>query len=161
MGARLMTGILTTLLAASAGAQESKRPPEPQGVEFEGETRLANIAQLTFGGQNAEAYWSPDGTELITLTSSPEWNHAGVTIWNIATGSPQLSIDGLDWWSFDGVTFVNDGEGFAVQNWDETQEPIDTVGEGWGPVQLRDSTTGQVLMSFAETEGQERHFPRR
>jgi Tol biopolymer transport system component len=27
--------------------------------------RLENIRQLTFGGQNAEAYWSPDGRRLI------------------------------------------------------------------------------------------------
>lgn len=27
--------------------------------------RLANIRQLTFGGQNAEAYWSPDGKKLV------------------------------------------------------------------------------------------------
>ena len=27
--------------------------------------RLKNIRQLTFGGQNAEAYWSPDGERLI------------------------------------------------------------------------------------------------
>ena len=26
---------------------------------------LANIRQLTFGGQNAEAYWSPDGKRLV------------------------------------------------------------------------------------------------
>lgn len=30
-----------------------------------GETRLKNITQLTFGGQNAEAYFSHDGKELI------------------------------------------------------------------------------------------------
>lgn len=40
-------------------------PAEPQGLWFEGETRLANVRQLTFGGQNAEAYWSPDGTQLV------------------------------------------------------------------------------------------------
>jgi Tol biopolymer transport system component len=27
--------------------------------------RLTNIRQLTFGGQNAEAYWSPDGRRLV------------------------------------------------------------------------------------------------
>ena len=27
--------------------------------------RLANIRQITFGGQNAEAYWSPDGRRLV------------------------------------------------------------------------------------------------
>ena len=29
------------------------------------EKHLANVRQLTFGGQNAEAYWSADGTRLI------------------------------------------------------------------------------------------------
>lgn len=32
---------------------------------FEGESHLQNIRQLTFGGQNAEAYWNGDGTKLI------------------------------------------------------------------------------------------------
>src|SRR5918992_3090045 len=30
-----------------------------------GERHLANIRQLTFGGENAEAYWSADGKKLI------------------------------------------------------------------------------------------------
>ncbi len=30
-----------------------------------GEEHLANIRQLTFGGENAEAYWSADGKRLI------------------------------------------------------------------------------------------------
>jgi Tol biopolymer transport system component len=29
------------------------------------EVHLANVRQLTFGGENAEAYWSADGTQLI------------------------------------------------------------------------------------------------
>lgn len=29
------------------------------------EAHLKNIRQLTFGGENAEAYWSPDGKELV------------------------------------------------------------------------------------------------
>jgi Tol biopolymer transport system component len=32
---------------------------------FEGETHFANLKQITFGGQNAEAYFSHDGAELI------------------------------------------------------------------------------------------------
>jgi len=32
---------------------------------YEGETHFANLKQLTFGGQNAEAYFSHDGSELI------------------------------------------------------------------------------------------------
>lgn len=29
------------------------------------ERRLRNLRQLTSGGENAEAYWSPDGARLI------------------------------------------------------------------------------------------------
>ena len=58
---RTVAGLLLTvpvLVAADA-------PPEPAGLWFEGEDRLRNVRQLTFGGQNAEAYWSPDGDRLI------------------------------------------------------------------------------------------------
>ena len=34
-------------------------------LAVEGETNLKNIKQLTFGGENAEAYWSFDGKQLI------------------------------------------------------------------------------------------------
>jgi TolB protein len=40
--------------------------PAPPGLLAPGEEKhLANVRQLTFGGQNAEAYWSADGTRLI------------------------------------------------------------------------------------------------
>ena len=29
------------------------------------ETHLADVRQMTFGGENAEAYWSPDSSELV------------------------------------------------------------------------------------------------
>jgi Tol biopolymer transport system component len=37
------------------------------------ESHLANVVQLTFGGQNAEAYWSLDGKRLAYQTRQPEW----------------------------------------------------------------------------------------
>ena len=50
-------------------------PPESQTLQikagkpfektFEGEKHFKNIRQLTFGGENAEAYFSSDGTKLI------------------------------------------------------------------------------------------------
>jgi Tol biopolymer transport system component len=39
---------------------------------FPQETHLKNIRQLTFGGQNAEAYFSHDGTELIFQSTRGE-----------------------------------------------------------------------------------------
>ena len=46
------------VITTSAIAQSNK-------VSFEGEKRLKNVKQLTFGGENAEAYFSSDGKELI------------------------------------------------------------------------------------------------
>jgi TolB protein len=37
------------------------------------ERHLVNIRQLTFGGQNAEAYWNMDGTKLVYQTRQPEF----------------------------------------------------------------------------------------
>ncbi|HEX6849884.1 MAG TPA: hypothetical protein VF139_00645 [Candidatus Polarisedimenticolaceae bacterium] len=41
------------------------RAGKPFGKTFPGEERLSDVRQLTFGGENAEAYFSPDGTKLI------------------------------------------------------------------------------------------------
>ncbi|HET7038924.1 MAG TPA: hypothetical protein VFH97_03495 [Gemmatimonadales bacterium] len=51
---------------APAPPSAAVRPPEP------GEAHLANIRQLTFGGQNAEAYFSPDGRQLIFQRTEPD-----------------------------------------------------------------------------------------
>jgi Tol biopolymer transport system component len=48
---------------AQAGSDDSLRD--------EREVHLADVRQLTFGGENAEAYWSPDGTELIFQSTRP------------------------------------------------------------------------------------------
>ncbi len=60
------------LVAASAAGQTSPR--------------LANIRQLTFGGQNAEAYWSPDGRRLIFQSTRGEYRCDQIFIMN-ADGS--------------------------------------------------------------------------
>ncbi len=52
-----LPGLPAVLVAAEAGGQ-AKTEAEPR------EVRLRNVRQLTFGGQNAEAYFSPDGSRL-------------------------------------------------------------------------------------------------
>jgi len=42
-------------------------------VHDERETHLSDVRQLTFGGENAEAYWSPDGSELIFQRTFAEY----------------------------------------------------------------------------------------
>ncbi len=40
-------------------------------VHDERELHFENVRQLTFGGENAEAYWSPDGKELVFQSTRP------------------------------------------------------------------------------------------
>ncbi|MFB3815734.1 MAG: TolB family protein [Terriglobales bacterium] len=47
-----------------AGSQSSSAPVE-KGPAMPQEKHLSNLRQLTFGGQNAEAYFSADGRQLI------------------------------------------------------------------------------------------------
>src|SRR5205814_9092648 len=51
--------------AAAAPAKFEIKAGKPFEKRFDGEKHLADVRQLTFGGENAEAYWSPDGTKLI------------------------------------------------------------------------------------------------
>lgn len=39
----------------------------------EDEPNLSNVRQMTFGGQNAEAYWSADGKQIIYQTRQPQY----------------------------------------------------------------------------------------
>ena len=40
---------------------------------FEGENHFKNIQQITFGGDNAEAYWSFDDQQIIFQSNNKEW----------------------------------------------------------------------------------------
>lgn len=55
-------GALAAVLALAAGP-----PPSGPlgGLHDQRERHLSNVRQLTFGGQNAEAYWSFDGKKII------------------------------------------------------------------------------------------------
>ncbi|MFZ0257356.1 MAG: hypothetical protein WAN46_17340 [Gammaproteobacteria bacterium] len=72
----LMNGMFSILLALVLGmgvvprADSSnqfvgKQSATNDDLRFQGEVRLSNIRQLSFGGQNAEAYFSSDGSQLI------------------------------------------------------------------------------------------------
>src|SRR5215467_2575844 len=50
--------------------------------------RLTDLHQLTHGGQNAEAYWSPDGKRLIFMTTRPPYECDQIFVMN-ADGSDQ------------------------------------------------------------------------
>jgi TolB protein len=88
--------IIFTLGHASArqpgGAAPGGPVPGPSGPE----PRLKNIRQLTFGGENAEAYFSPDGRRLVFQST-----RAGTPCDQIFA----MSLDGSD------VTRLSSGKG--------------------------------------------------
>ncbi len=51
-------------------------------------THFSDVRQLTHGGQNAEAYWAPDGKRLIFQTTRPPYDCDQIFIMN-ADGSDQ------------------------------------------------------------------------
>ena len=59
------TMIACGLLAACLQGCSGEQGPAVSHAPEEGERFFANLTQLTFGGQNAEAYFSPDGKRLI------------------------------------------------------------------------------------------------
>jgi Tol biopolymer transport system component len=73
MRADVFASCIVVMCALSGGILESSA--SAQGAQSElrdsREAHLADIRQLTFGGENAEAYWSPDGQSLIFQSARP------------------------------------------------------------------------------------------
>ena len=72
--------VIVTVVAASACAGEPAEREAggtgeagwaPVSFAMPGEDHLRNVRQLTFGGENAEAYWSFDGSMLIYQARKP------------------------------------------------------------------------------------------
>src|SRR5512133_1591165 len=61
------------------------------GAAAAGPPHLANLRQLTHGGQNAEAYWAPDGKRLIFQSTRPPYSCDQIFIMN-ADGSDQRLV---------------------------------------------------------------------
>jgi len=60
-----LAGLLLMLVAGRGAADDAAAQPVSTGLILPGETHFRNLRQLTFGGENAEAYFSHDGRELI------------------------------------------------------------------------------------------------
>src|SRR5688572_18302633 len=58
-------------LAPSRSRQLRAVPPAPDANAAE--RHLRNVRKLTSGGENAEAYFSPDGTRLIYQSTRPAY----------------------------------------------------------------------------------------
>lgn len=70
--------IFAALLPDSMATWPSWRAIATNGQE----KHLSNIRQLTFGGQNAEAYWSKDGRSIIFQSRQPDYPDEQIFIMN-------------------------------------------------------------------------------
>ncbi len=73
--------------AGTAPAAEALRDPR--------EVHLRNLRQLTFGGENAEAYWSPDGTRLIFQSTRDGAACDQIYVMEVETGGVRRVSTGL------------------------------------------------------------------
>lgn len=80
----LSVASLAAVLLFGCASEEKQTEKEPvkdgysgatqtDKIQYNGEKHLANIRQLTFGGDNAEAYWSFDDQTLVFQATNPDW----------------------------------------------------------------------------------------
>jgi Tol biopolymer transport system component len=67
---------------------------KPYEKTFDGEKHLKDIRQLTFGGENAEAYFTPDGTKIIYQATVPGAGCDQEYTMDLATGETKLVSSG-------------------------------------------------------------------
>jgi len=92
-------GTRGTPASPPAGAAASSPPFEikagkPFEKTFEGEKHLKDVRQLTFGGENAEAYFSPDGKKLIYQSTPERGGCDQQYVTDLATGESKLVSSG-------------------------------------------------------------------
>ncbi len=71
---RLIGSIALVAFSTAAFAQQHSptSPPAPQTLHYDEETHFKNIRQLTFGGDNAECYFGPDGKAVVFQKTAPK-----------------------------------------------------------------------------------------
>ncbi|MBK6929656.1 MAG: PD40 domain-containing protein [Saprospirales bacterium] len=65
--------LLIILIPFFGFQHKALRPATTAAYTPDTEPHLRNIRQLTFGGDNAEAYWSPNGKWLTFQSNNPAW----------------------------------------------------------------------------------------
>lgn len=78
----LLLAAVVILLLINSACSDTPNPdagysPGDDTLRFTGEVHLRNIRQLTFGGNNAEAYWSMDDKQLVFQSDWEKINSQG------------------------------------------------------------------------------------
>ena len=95
-GETVDSGVIVRPGSAEASAEKvvavAQRPA--QGLASPDERHLKNIRQLTFGGQNAEAYFSPDGKRIIFQATRDGLKCDQIFIMNTDGSDPRMVSTG-------------------------------------------------------------------
>ena len=78
----------------SASSTAKEPIPFPDTLRMPGEVHLHHIRQLTFGGENAEAYFSPDGRELVFQSTRAPYRCDQIFRMPVSGGKPVLVSTG-------------------------------------------------------------------
>jgi Tol biopolymer transport system component len=78
----------------SAALHKGVAAGKPFEKTFDGERHLKDIRQLTFGGENAEAYFSPDGTKLIYQSTAARGGCDQQYVIDLASGETKMVSSG-------------------------------------------------------------------
>src|SRR5665647_844896 len=96
---------LCLLFLTTCCPPEAAKPVTPVGVMVKpkvevkdlavpGEVHLKNVRQMTFGGDNAEAYWAFGGDKLIMQTNHKPYQCDQIEELTVADGSTKLVSTG-------------------------------------------------------------------
>jgi TolB protein len=90
------------LFTACTAPSDKEKVTEADSLIYPNEKHFKNMRQLTFGGDNAEAYWSTDNTKLVMQSNNSAWGlecdqifYFDVKNDNLKANKPKLLSTGL------------------------------------------------------------------
>ncbi len=69
----ILASTALTPLCSQTAATASRTVPTPDSVKAVEGKHFKNLRQITFGGDNAEAYFAPDGKSISFQSNNPKW----------------------------------------------------------------------------------------
>ncbi|SNT25687.1 WD40-like Beta Propeller Repeat [Ekhidna lutea] len=77
------------IISCQQSSNSEQETTNTDSLRFEQEVHLKNVRQLTWGGNNAEAYWSFDGKSLVFQSDYSEWGVECDQIFTLDVNDPK------------------------------------------------------------------------